>query len=205
MNRRVRPPALLLSLAALSALLLAGCGGGDSAVGPLTASAAPPASSTPSATPTPAVSAAAASTPPLSPFEADPAVQGFRAYQIAVADAINAHNLDLPELNALSTTARQARNKVLYGPALGEYLPGPPPGTPLGVRVVSATQRDLPMCMLDEGWTLTKPGGTPTEARAVQAVTYQMVLEAGTWKVQAAVVDPALACANVPIVEVTRP
>lgn len=202
MNDHRRPRASLVLTGASLLLLLAACGGGDKAVSPLTASptASPAGSATPSPSPTPSPTAV-----PLSPYEADPAVQGFRAYQVAVADAINAQNLALPELMALSTPARQATTKASYTEELGHWSPGPTPYAVLGVSVVSDSRRDLTVCGLDTGWTLTARGGAPAGPRSVVGGTYRMALDGGVWKVDSVARDAAVNCAGVPIVEVPVP
>lgn len=186
-------------LAALAAavllLLVTGCSSDQPLATPLGASAVPTAelptpepSPTPSPNPTPT---------PLSPFESDPAVQAFRAYLAASSEAINAKNLQLPSFAALATAERAARHEQLYTEDLGTYYPGPPPAAVLGVRAVSATSRVISICLLDQGFALDKPGGTPTAARNVGPGLVEMALKGTQWKVDRFLRDPKGSCAGV--------
>lgn len=181
--------------AVVLALVVTGCSSGEPLATPLGASAMPTAElPTPEPSPSPSPSP---SPPPLSPFESDPAVQAFRAYLAASSEAINAKNLQLPTFAALATAERAARHKQLYTEDLGTYYPGPPPAAVLGVRAVTATSRVISICLLDQGFALNKPGGTPTAARNVGPGLVEMALEGKQWKVDRFLRDPKGSCAGV--------
>ncbi|MEX2292010.1 MAG: hypothetical protein WD794_16995 [Mycobacteriales bacterium] len=136
---------------------------------------------------------------PLSPFEGDPAVQGLRAYLAALADAVNAKNLELPAFVAASTERRAALHQDLYGQLIGRYYPGPNPVAVLGVQVVSPTARNVLACSVESGYDLDKPGGVPDEEREVLGGQFEMVLEDGRWKVNRAVGNHDVHCDGVPL------
>jgi hypothetical protein len=146
---------------------------------------APSPSPTPSASPSPA---------PLSPFEDDPAVQSLRAYAAAVAAAVNARDLQLPALRERITSARAERLQSLLGDDLGSHYPGPQPVKVLGVRTVSADVKRILACSVEDGWTLTEPGGSPVQPIRIAGGQYEMVLEGGTWKVDRGVRDDTVSC-----------
>ena len=133
---------------------------------------------------------------PLSAFEADPAVAGLRTYLRAVADAVNAKDLQLPSLLAASTAARAGRHQQFYGPNLGSYFPGPRPVAVLGVRAVNATRRVIAGCQLSN-YALDKPGGKLLVASVVSPGTYEMVLQGGSWKLDSAKASKDVSCAGV--------
>ena len=187
-------------VAVLTAVLLLGTTAACSDDEPLAQPLSPSRSAVPSAQESPSPSPAPSPSPtPLSPFEADPAVQAVREYLVVSAQALNAKNLSLPALRALSTASRQAEHDELFAEDLGTYFPGPPPTAVVGVRVVSATKRHVAVCELDDGFALDKPGGRPTEPRLVVAGRYEMALEDGRWKVDTAVLDDGRSCDGVPL------
>lgn len=191
-----RPSARVLLTVAL--LLTAGCSQDEPAAMPVTPSPDAASVQTPPPAPSPSPSPSPSPTP-LSPFEDDPAVQAVRAYERASVEAINARNLELPAFAALATARRQARHAALYEEDLGSYYPGPAPLAILGVSTTSPTGRSVVGCLLDDGFALDKPGGTPTEPRLVVALTYEMVLEGGAWKVHAVFLDEDRSCDGVPL------
>lgn len=161
-----------------------------------TATASPTASATATPTTTPSPTA-----PVLSRFEADPAVQGLRAYFRGSALALNAKNAALPAYVA-STTARQRQRFPTQLRSNQGYLPGPAPMTPLAVRATSATSKAITGCILDSGWTLDRKGGTPLRSRAVLATEVSMVRQAGVWKVDGFAETDRVSCSGVRPVEV---
>jgi hypothetical protein len=186
--------ALLLGTALLT---VAGCGGsGEPLAQPLPASPAPAATEVvvPSPEPSPSPSPM-----PLSPFEGDSAVVALRAYLAASSTAINSGNLDLPEFAALATTRRAGKHKELYTEDLGSYFPGPPPTAVTGVRVESATLRVVSICLLEQGFALDKPGGTPTAPRTVSPGLVEVVLEGEQWRVDYFLRDEKGSCDGVPL------
>ncbi len=190
-------------ITAAFAVAVAGCGHGAPLATPLSLAAT---SSTPATVPTPNPAVPPSLSPttppptsaaPASPFEDDPAVQGLRAYLAAAASAINARDLTQPALVAVSTPRRLLRAQVLYAPDMGTFYPGPRPVTVVAVRPVSPAATNLLTCSLEEGWSLTKPGGTPARARSVLGLRFEMVLVDGHWKVDDAIVAPEVSCLGV--------
>lgn len=118
-------------------------------------------------------------------------------YLAAVAEAVNARNLQLPALVDVSTPQRVGQHQEIYGDDIGSYYPYPSPVAVLGVRVVSATARTIPVCSLEEGLPLDKPGGMPVEPRLVVGGQFEMVLEDGRWKVDDAVEAAEVSCDGV--------
>lgn len=196
MRARVGAAACVAALVAVS-----GCSDGESQTAPVAPGTSRPAPVEPSPTPTPTAAppAPSPSPSPLSPFEGDPAVQALRAYLAASSDAINANNLQLPALVALSTSRRQQAHRELFAEDLGTHFPGPAPMAVVGVVPVTPSVRDVRVCLLDGGYALDKPGGRPAEARDVVPAVLTMVLEAGAWKVDDAVIDDGRSCAGVPL------
>lgn len=182
------------ALIAATLLAVAGCSGQEplaTPVTPVTPSAAPTiteAAAPPSAEPTPT---------PLSPFEADPAVQALRAHLAAAAAGINAKNLQTPALKATSTARRLSRLPDIYSEEIKTYFPGPRPVAVLGVKVVSGTAREILACSLEDGFGLDKPGGTPVMPEKVLPLAFEMLLEGRAWKVHAARSAEGISCAGV--------
>ena len=107
---------------------------------------------------------------PLSAFEGDPAVKDLRAYYVAAARALNTRNFRLPALVALSTPARAARHSTLFESEVGLFHPGPMPLTPVGVRPVTAVHKQVLLCAIVDGWSLTKPAaGRPTRTTSLRS------------------------------------
>lgn len=186
-----------ITVGAALLVLLAACGADEPLTEPPQAQdSASSASPTPSTAPSPSPSPTA---PPLSAFEADPAVQGLRTYLLAVATAVNARDLQQPRLLATATAARAALHQDIYGSALEGHYPGPSPVAVLGVEVVSETERSIPVCSPETGFVLTMPGGPPFDELEVLAGRFRMVFESGTWKVDDAVGDDAASCVGVPL------
>ena len=195
------PTSVAVTSTALVAMLLAGCSGDAStsppAAAPASQAPAPSPSPEPSPSPSPLPSPSPAPKPsPLSAFEGDPAVAGLRTYLRAVADAVNAKDLQLPSLVAASTAARAGRHQQIYGPNLGSHFPGPRPVAVLGVRSVNATRRVILGCQLSN-YALDKPGGKLLVPTAVAPGTYEMVLQGGTWKLDTAKADKDVSCTGV--------
>lgn len=174
-------------------LLVTGCGDDAPLATPVVPSEEPTAAEA-SSPPSPSPSAE-----PLSPFEDDPAVIALRAYLAASSEAINAGDLRLPEFTARATAKRQARHAELYAEDEGTFFPGPPPTAVLAVQAVSPAARNVVTCLLDDGFALDREGGSPTEPRLVVPGIFQMIQEGETWKVDAAVRDPAGSCDGVPL------
>jgi hypothetical protein len=126
---------------------------------------------------------AAPSPTPLSPYENDPGVKALRKFYAAAAKAINVRNLRHPDLVAMSTPKRQARNEVLFKTELGLRVPGPIPFTPVAVRSNGSTSRTILYCGLDEGFSLDPKTGKPARPRSVVPVAASMVRIDGRWKV----------------------
>jgi hypothetical protein len=171
----------LIVAGALAGLVVAGtsgCGSKSPTVAPPVASSVPAAPTSAAVSVSPSVSAT-----PLSPYENDPGVKTMRAYYAAVAKAVNARNLRLPELVALSTARRQPRNEALYKETLGLRVPGPVPFAPVSVRSNGPASRSVLLCVLNGGWAINPKTGKPNEARALQPGQADLVLVNGKWKV----------------------
>jgi len=196
-HRRPRA-ATLVGLCAVLLLLTAACGDDSPAAQPVmpTATITAPASASPSPSRSPSPSPSP-SPEPLSPFEADPAVIALRTFVLEAANAVNAGNLALPALNAVSTPNRQDESRRSFASDLGGYAPGPYPFTPLDVQVVSPTERRIPLCTVETGWALTAPGGTPREPRAIGPGLATVKLVDAVWKVDSIVDNKGLSCTNV--------
>lgn len=204
MSRPLNPlPALAAGLAGL--VLASGCSNGGGATEPLAASAVPsPASPSPEPSPSPVPSPSPSPSPAaLSPFEGDPAVQGVRTFAAAVAAAVNAKNLKLPALVAASTPARAQRNPEIYRADLGSYFPGPVPLLPRAVRTVSATRKSVLGCSVEDGYALTKQGGTPVKPLSVVAVNLDVRLVSGTWRLNDATLAEGLDCSGLTVKDLT--
>ena len=188
--------------AALLLLTMSACGADEPLAEPVQAQSSPSAAApSPSASPSPSPSQSPSPSPapPPSPFEGDPAVQGFRAYLAAVATAVNARDLQQPELLTRATAARAAFHPEIYGPALVGFFPTPPPIAVIGVEVVSESERSILVCSPEAGILLDAPGGQPLDELQVVGGRYRMLLESGAWKVDDALADDAVACAGVPM------
>ncbi|MBC7680282.1 MAG: hypothetical protein H7233_15025 [Pseudorhodobacter sp.] len=120
-----------------------------------------------------------------------------RGYLAAVAKAVNANDLGLPALRDAATAKRAARHQARYGEDLGKFYPAPNPVAVLGVRVVSATKREIPACSLEGGHVLERAGGPPVSARKFVGGTFEMVLEGGRWKLDQAISNTAVDCTAV--------
>jgi len=193
--------ASLVTLGALAVLLTTACGEDSPSAQPLAPTATSAGSATASASPSPSTSPSPSPSPspaPLSPFEADPAVIALRTFTLQSALAVNAGDLGLPGLDAVSTPNRQAESRRSFASDLGGYVPGPFPFTPLDVQVVSPTERRIPLCAL-EGWTLVAPGGTPREPRSIEPGLATVTLVDTTWKVDSVVVGETNSCMNVTV------
>lgn len=189
----------LVTLSTLAALLTAACGEDSPSALPISPTATSAGSATASASPSPSTSPSPSPSPtPLSPFEADPAVIALRTFSLQSALAVNAGDLGLPALDAVSTPKRQAGSRRAFASDLGGYVPGPFPFTPLDVQVVSPTERRIPLCVL-EGWTLVAPGGTPREPRSIEPGLAAVTLVDATWKVDSILVDETVSCTGVTV------
>ncbi|MCW2568946.1 MAG: hypothetical protein JWN54_3043 [Mycobacterium sp.] len=159
---------------AVLAVLTSGCtrSGADQAPPVASATASPPASTSPSPSATPA-----------GPYEKDPGVQTMRAYYAALSKAVNARNLRLPELVALTTPKRAAQIVILLRDELGNRVPGPVPFTPVAVRSNGPGSRTVLLCVLSNGFSLDPKTGKPARARLVRAIQADLVKVGGRWKV----------------------
>lgn len=182
------------AVAALAVVLLVGAAGcsDDPLTTPLAASPQPTGGA-PSPEPSPSPSPVPSPTP-LSPFENDPAVQGLRAYGAAAAEAVNARNLQLPALVAASTAARAAQNPDVFGGDLGSHFPGPIPFKVFNVATVDADTKKILICSVENGWGLTKPGGTPAKPVEILPIEVEMRLEGGVWKLHDGQISQAISC-----------
>jgi hypothetical protein len=159
---------------AAAGLLSAGCSGSG-------ADQAPPA--VPSGSTSPSAEPASSPPTPASPYEDDPGVKTMRAFYAAVARAINARNLRHPDLVAVSTPRRAARNEINLKEELGNRAPGPVPFTPTAVRSNGPRSRTVLLCVLGDGWTVNPKTGRPARPRMVKAGRAELIKVGGRWKV----------------------
>jgi hypothetical protein len=176
--RRAWARAAIGVMVAGGAVLTVGCGSTAPTVSPPVASSAPAAPASAAVSASPSVSAT-----PLSPYENDPGVKTMRAFYAAAAKAVNARNLRLPELVALSTARRQVRTEALLKEELGSRVPGPVPFTPVSVRSNGPASRSVLLCVLDGGWSIDPKTGKPREARKVLSGQADLIVVDGKWKV----------------------
>lgn len=211
-------------LAGAALLAVTACGGGATAstAPPTAAAGAPAPGSAGSGAPVPGAPATSTPTPgstatavpggaaptaapgstttglPAAALEADPAVRALRAWYAAAARAVNADDLDLPELAALSTPQRQELNASAFAEDRGAHVPGPTPFTPVGATG-TGPQRTVQLCAVDGGWVLDAPGGTPTGPDQVVPLRAELVEQAGAWRVDGVYTTSRGTCAGVPI------
>ncbi|HEU0101699.1 MAG TPA: hypothetical protein VFR07_05205 [Mycobacteriales bacterium] len=214
--------------AALAGLTLAGCGGAErAATRPPTVAAGTaspgPASPSPGVLAGPGPSSGGSSVPgpdttgrpgpsaggssedgsvsgaSSGPLEVDPAVAALRAYYVAAARAVNADDLDLPELRALSTPRRQDIAYSVFLPDRGGYVPGPTPFTPLAVTPLSDTRRAVLLCAVESGWVLAARGGPPLGPDQTVALRAELVLQDADWQVDLLEFTSAVSCSAVPL------
>jgi hypothetical protein len=169
-------------------LALSGCAGDEPLAAPPRPSSpavslTPAPGPSPSPTPTPAAGPSPAASPtPLSPYEDDPAVQGLRAYGVAAAAAVNARDLQLPALVAVSTADRAAQHEDAFGADLGRHFPGPLPFQVRAVTTVDASTKQVIGCGVENGYALTEPGGVPAAPLEILPFSVEVRLEDGVWK-----------------------
>ncbi len=143
----------------------------------MSTSASPTPTPTPTATPTPTPS----STAPLSPFEKDPAVKALRRWAAQAARTVNTGHYTDSALAAVMTGGLAKNIKVVLGPDVGLYYPGPAPFTPVSVRTVSATRRDVKICIVGTGFAEKRSTKRPAAARKVLAIDAGAVRVSGRW------------------------
>jgi hypothetical protein len=163
---------------AVVAVLTSGCSRSDATQAPPSATGSASASASRSAPASPSAT-------PASPYEDDPGVKTMRAYYAAIAKAINARNLRLPELVALSGRELAARTPSTLDVELGNRAPGPVPFTPTAVRSNGPRSRTVLLCVLDDGWTVNPKTGKLARPRNVIAGRADLVKVGGRWKVDA--------------------
>lgn len=191
-----------MQLAVAAALVAAVAGG-------CTSSGATKESSSPTSTqPAPATSSSAApstsTTPrpkptPLSPFEADPAVQAMRKFFYVGARTVNEGHYTSPALHALITSVLAREIKQVFGPDVGGYYPGPVPFQPVGVTVISSTRRDIRGCLLANGWAQNRKTHEPLRAYQVIGARTQANKVSGRWLMGALPADKNIRCSNVKV------
>ncbi len=60
----------------------------------------------------------------------------------------------------------------------------------------SASRRGVVGCSAEDGWNLTRRGGTPVDPFRVVGGTYEFVLQGGAWKLDRTVAAPEVPCAG---------
>lgn len=196
------------AVAVVLTLLVAGC---TSSAGTPKATEAPHASSgvtgssgtTTKGTTTPTIApvsrpAASPSPRPQSKFEKDPAVAALRAWAVEVAHAVTAGHNTSAKLDALMTPAFAKSIKGIDGGELGHYYPGPLPFTPIGVRNITSSSRDVRLCLLAGGYSQHPATRKLWTKHSVVAVTAAASLVDGGWRVSK-FAGATFACSGVPI------
>ena len=75
-----------------------------------------------------------------------------------------------------------ARNmKQVIGTDVGLHYPGPIPFTPLSVRVINATDHQVGVCLVSDGFAQQRSTGRPAKKHRVVAATGGAVLTNGRW------------------------
>jgi hypothetical protein len=173
-----RPSTLGVVLVAV-ALTASACGSDDADASDkpstsVTSSATPSATPTPTETPT---------TEPLSPFEDQAPVKAARAWDVAMAQSVNAHDRTLAAVAPLATARGLALSKKLAEEDIAANVrrPGPQPWTPVNVQVKGRVAR-LNTCYMTYGWAVARKTGKPVEKRKVEPILLEMRRVAGQWK-----------------------
>jgi hypothetical protein len=109
-------------------------------------------------------------------------VQGLRAYGAAAAAAVNARDLQLPALVALSTADRAALHEDVFREDLSRHFPGPMPFQVRAVTTVDAATKQVIGCGVENGYALTEPGGVPAAPLEILPLSVEVRLEGGVWK-----------------------
>lgn len=181
--KRVAGAAIAVALATALTGALTACSSSSAPVNHDSSSAStpPPATSTPT-TSAPTSSPAPA---PLSRFEGDPGVKALRAWTAQAARTINGGHYIDAAFRALMTPALAATMKNVAGDdvRLGLRYPGPIPFTPTRVVVTSSTQRDVRICLVGDGFAVSKRTGKPVAKRDVEPIDAGTTLVNGTWLV----------------------
>ena len=185
----------------VSATMLAAC----TSSGPAKQSASPssPAPSTSSvitsATPTPTPTPTPSSTAPLSPFEQDPAVKAMRAWAAQAARTVNSGHYNDAALSALMTAGLGKTMRHVFNGDVGLYYPGPLPFTPVSVKVVSATERDMRLCVVGTGFAEKRTTHRPAEALKVLPINAAAVLSSGRWLISKQDTASDFSCSRVAV------
>ena len=196
MNGRV---GLRVACACAGVVVLAGCTSSGSTAA--SSSVPPPSPSTSavstSASPTPMPTPS--SSAPLSPFEQDPGVKALRAFAVQAARTINTgHEIDT-KLRALVTPFIAKNIKYITGSDVGLYYPGPVPFTPVSVRVVSSTQRQMNVCFIGKGFAEKRSTMKPAAPLMLLKINAGEQLQGGTWRISMFNTATNFSCAGVSI------
>lgn len=170
-----------MSAAVLVALALgvSACGGSDAkASDDPTTSTSVTTSATPSPTPTPSPTAE-----PLSPFEDKAPVKAARAWDVAMAQSVNARDRSLAAVVPLATARGLALSKKLAEEDIAANVrrPGPQPWTPVNVQIKARVAR-LSTCYMTYGWAVDRKTGKPVEKRKVEPILLEMRRVGDQWK-----------------------
>lgn len=177
---RRRTPALGAVLVAL-ALTVSACGGDDAeASDKPTKAASTSAAPTPTSTPTPTPAPTAT---PLSAFEDRAPVKAARAWEVAMAQSVNARDRSLAAVAPLATARGLDLSKSLAHEDLAAKVlrPGPQPWTPVSVQIKGRVAR-LNTCYQTYGWAVDRKTRKPVEKRKVEAIVLEMRRVGAQWK-----------------------
>lgn len=160
---------------------LAGCGGSDEPTSTGPTSAAPSASPSESATPSPSASPTA-TTPALSRFEDQPAVQAARAWAAAVGRDVNNGDHGFATAKPLTVPASRKLIDTYAGEDITKKLqyPGPLPFTPVRVREAGNTVT-IVSCLWSSGWGLDPATQKPKDKRVILGADFVMQKSGTAW------------------------
>lgn len=122
-----------------------------------------------------------------------------RAFAIQAARTVNTgHEIDT-KLRALITPVVAKNIGYITGPDVGLYYPGPVPFTPVSVKIVSATERQMNLCFVAKGFAEKPSTKRPAAPLMLLRVDGGAVLTGGRWKVSTFYSSNAFSCTGVTI------
>ena len=130
-------------------------------------------------------------------------MKAMRAFAAQAARTINSgHQID-SKLRALMTPGLAKSVRYITGPDVGLYYPGPVPFTPVSVRAVSSTQRQMNLCFIGKGFAEKPSTKKPASALMLLPVNGGAVLSAGHWVISQFFAGKGFSCSGVKITRAT--
>ena len=105
-----------------------------------------------------------------------------RKFAAAAAVSTTKDEKQMPRIAPFVTSSGLVTFRGLFAADMGKEYPGPVPFTPVGVRLQGG-RAEVPACVWTYGFTVDPKTNRPTEARKIEAGTFELVRSAGTWKV----------------------